>query len=123
MTINAKSTETVRYQFTAAEKRELAERLAAEVRRAFELDQQKKLLTGELAQSIKAANAAADSFAEKYQNGYEMRDMECGVIYDQPRPGRKIIVRPDTGEVHREDDMTPAERQRTLEFDPNAPKN
>jgi hypothetical protein len=47
-----------------------------------------------------------------------MRDMDCLIVLNTPRSGVKSITRADTGEIVREENMTPEEMQRALPFDP-----
>jgi len=52
----------------------------------------------------------------KYNSGFEDVEIECNVIYNSPEPGKKTIIRPDTGETIEVVDMTKEELQEDLPF-------
>lgn len=49
-------------------------------------------------------------------NGYEYRQVECSVLMNTPRAGTKTIVRNDTGENVRTENMSAADTQSVLDF-------
>jgi hypothetical protein len=112
------TTESVRYEFTRSELYELGQKLARQTAQVFDLERQKKDVMKSLGAAIEHANLAVKVTTEKINGGYEMRDMDCLIVLNTPRSGVKSITRADTGEIVREENMTPEEMQRALPFDP-----
>lgn len=54
--------------------------------------------------------------SSKYNSGYQEVELECNIVYNKPETGKKIIIRPDTGEVVEVQPMTEDELQEDLEF-------
>ena len=52
----------------------------------------------------------------KYTSGFEDVELECDIEYNSPEPGKKSIVRPDTGENVEVVDMTAEDMQEDLGF-------
>jgi len=58
-----------------------------------------------------------NSFSEALNSGFEMRQVKCEIFFNAPSPGRKTIVRMDTGEEIGIENMTEEEKQEELPFD------
>jgi hypothetical protein len=115
--------ESLKYVFNANELRDLGEQLAREAQRVFDLEAEKKATTASYGASIKAANNRVADLAEKMNNGYELRDVECMVMLEDPRPGQKRIIRLDTNETVRVEPMTMGEMQNSFGFtEPGEPE-
>lgn len=108
--------EAIKFTFSADEIRELGQALARENQGVYDLEKKKKEVDGELGVAIKAANGRAEALTIKLNNGYEMREVEVLVMYDEPRSGMKRILRLDDNTVVREEAMTLDEKQRGLDF-------
>jgi phosphopantetheine adenylyltransferase len=106
--------EPCRYQFTDAELRSLADQLARETKQRIDTIDQRATVVAEFAAQIKGADKRIADLANKYDSRYEMREMECIVLFDRPERGMKTIVRVDTGEEVRTAVMTDAETQGNL---------
>ena len=106
--------EPCRYQFPPAELCSLADQLARETRLRIETLETRATVVAEFAAQIKGADKRIADLANKYNSRYEMREMECIVLFDKPQPGMKTIVRVDTGEEVRTAVMTDAETQGNL---------
>jgi hypothetical protein len=106
--------ESCRYTFTADELRDLGAKLAQENQDAIELNEMKASVMADFAARLKASAKRIAEYSQKVTSRYEMRDMECVVMLDTPRPGLKTIVRVDTGEERRTEGMTEDERQGAL---------
>jgi uncharacterized FlaG/YvyC family protein len=115
-------THQVKYRFTRDEVRELGERLARRASDVYTLREAQKETNAKLKADIQSAEGDVAEIARKINEGYEMRDMECRVEYHIPRQGVKSIIRADTGEVVREEVMTPQEMQASFVFDPEGKK-
>ena len=50
------------------------------------------------------------------ETGLARLNVECRVLYNQPRVGRKQIVRNDTNEIVRTEEMSDGEKQLVLQF-------
>jgi hypothetical protein len=115
--------ESVKYVFTRVEITELGEALAREAQTVFDLRDQKKTMTAELGAAIKSAEGRVGALTDKINFGFEMREVECMVLMETPRPGMKRIYRVDTQETLREEPMTAQEMQGAFGFsEGNDPK-
>jgi hypothetical protein len=114
--------EAIKYTFQKDEVRQLGESLARENQTVYDLRDQKKNLTAGITAQIKAAEKRASDLTTKVNNGYEMREVECLVLMETPRPGMKRIVRVDTNETVREIAMTAAEMQGSFGFKDEPPE-
>ena len=108
--------ESVRVPFTDEQIQQLGERLALADQQIYELRESKKMLMKDLAAQIEQAEIHQADLMRKINQRYEMQDMECQVLFGTPRNGVKTIVRPDTGEIIREEAMTAAEMQTAFTF-------
>lgn len=108
--------ESIKFSFSADELRDLGLQLARENQAVYTLESKKKLDSTEIASQIKAANSRAEATTLKLNNGYEMRECEVLVMFDEPIEGHKRTVRLDTNAVVRDEPMTADEKQRGLDF-------
>ena len=115
--------ETVQYGFNHQELKQLGVDLAHATREAIRIENDKAVATARFNGLKKEAEALCSSLSLKIENGYEMRDMECIVVYSMPRPGYKQISRADTGEWIRDDPMTPEEMQAAFDFPAGGDQN
>jgi hypothetical protein len=94
MTITEKR--TLRYDFTAVEIHDLSLQLANETKKAVSLTEEKKSVTSQWTAKINESKAACNNLSFKVADGYEHRDVECEVIFNQPANGKKTIIRKDS---------------------------
>jgi hypothetical protein len=101
------------YKFSEAEKREIAADLANGVAELQRLEGRKKSLASQIKSEVDGKQAAVNLSAEKLRSGFEMRSIDCEVVYayidDMVR-----WVRTDTGQVAYERRMRADERQEQL---------
>ena len=116
MPVEKRLYESIKYTFSNDEIRELGEGLARENQTVYDLRDQKKNLTAGITAQIKAAEKRAADLTMKVNNGYELREVECLVLMETPRPGMKRIVRIDTNETVRDEAMTAQEMQSSFGF-------
>jgi len=109
--------ETIRHKFTVNELAELADRMATAAAAVYTIEKQKAEQAAHFGAELKAANLAHGDLVERYNQRYEMREVECRIVYDRPEPGYKAYVRTDNGESIRDVPMTDAEKQRAFVFD------
>jgi hypothetical protein len=87
---------------------------------ASEMKAQLERQAAEISKRFKAQIAEQDSrmgsLANVIRCGYEYKDVACLVHLDTPKPGRKSLVRTDTGEVAEELDMTGDDTQAVMDF-------
>ncbi len=113
--------EAVKFTFGPTDIQELGQKLARETQNVYDLEARKKEIDADLAAQIKAANGRVSDVTTRLNNGYEMREVEVLVLYDEPRQGIKRIVRVDTNEQLREEAMTLEEMQRGFGFSGDQP--
>ena len=109
--------ETIRHTFTVHELAELADKMGRAAAQVYAIERQKSEQAAHYGAELKAANLAHGDLVERFNQKYEMRDVECRIVYDRPEPGYKAYVRTDNGESIREVPMTDAEKQRAFVFD------
>lgn len=102
-----------KYVFNETEKREIAGDLANGVAELQHMDDQKKAVMSQLKSEMDAKQSAVNLAAEKLRSGFEMRTVDCEVVFaycdDMVR-----WIRTDNGEVAHERRMKPEERQMKL---------
>jgi hypothetical protein len=101
------------YKFSEAEKREIAADLANGVAELQRLEDRKKSLASQIKSEMDGKQAAVNLAAEQLRSGFEMRSIDCEVVYSYIDDVVRWI-RTDTGEVAHERKMRPDERQATL---------
>lgn len=87
---------TLRYDFTAVEIHDLSIKLANKNKEVKSLIQKKKSVTSQCTAEINAAEAACGVLSNQVSDGYEHREVECEVIFNQPAKGKKTIIRKDS---------------------------
>ena len=114
--MSTRTYESIKYTFTQDEIRELGEQLAREAQVVFDLQAGKSAVAAEFSGKIKAANKRVAELSEKVNNGYELREVECMAMLEDPRPGMKRIIRIDTNETIRVEAMSVKEMQGSFGF-------
>jgi hypothetical protein len=107
-------TRLCKYVFDEKEKREIASDLANGVAEVARLEEQKKAVMSQLKAELDAKQGAVNSAAEKLRSGFEMRNIECEVIFDYESDVVRW-VRTDNFEVAHQRRMRPEERQMKIE--------
>lgn len=87
---------TLRYDFTAVETHELSVQLANETKKVVSLTEEKKSVVSQWTAKINESKAACNSLSFKVSDGYEHREIDCEVIFNQPTQGKKTIIRKDS---------------------------
>lgn len=104
MTITEKR--TLRYDFTASEIHDLSMLLANETKKVGSLTEEKKSVTSQWTAKINEAKASCNSLSFKVADGYEHREVEREVILNQPKNGKKTIIRKDSNKRVGVEEMT-----------------
>jgi hypothetical protein len=107
-------TMSLRHQFTREEILERSRQLAEATRKSASLTDDKKRVVKEYDSRIANEAQVVADLSEKITNGYEHRDTDCRVVYDDPSPGKKTIYRNDTNEKVESRDMNNDEKQLKL---------
>ena len=113
--------ESIKYTFSADEKRQLGEALARETQTVYDFRSQKANAVSSLGASIKNAEKRAADLTTKINQGFELREVECMVLLETPRPGMKRLVRMDNNEHIRNEPMSLAEMQGSFGFREDGP--
>ena len=111
-----KHVEYLRCDFTDAEIAETAKQLARANYKRTSLEQQKKEVDSALKGEIEAENSVIQRLSNCINTGHEYRNIECRIELDTPEPGKKRVVRLDTGEEVSVRLMTDADRQMVLDL-------
>lgn len=87
---------TLRYDFTAVEIHDLSVQLANETKKVVSLTEEKKSVVSQWTAKINESKAACNSLSFKVSDGYEHREVDCEVNFNQPAQGKKTIIRKDS---------------------------
>lgn len=71
---------------------------------------------------IEAKTKAIGDFSRRINNGYEHRNIDCQIRFNDPESGMKTLMRMDTGEIVRITKMSEAEKQEELPFKDDQPE-
>ena len=106
------------YKFNEAEKREIASDLANGVAELQRLEDRKKQLASQLKSEVDGKQATVNLAAEQLRSGFEMRSIDCEVVYSNIDEMVRWI-RTDNYAVAYERRMRPDEKQLALPIDEN----
>ena len=81
------------------------------------IENERKAVAADFKAKIDTKDAEIAILGSHINNGYEYRNVVCTAIFNQPNTGKKTIMRNDTQEVVRIEDMTANEMQAEIEFD------
>lgn len=96
----------LRYDFTAVETHELSLLLANKDKEIKALVQQKKSVTSQFTAKINEAEASRGKLSNQVPDGFEYRDIDCEVNFNQPAQGKKTIIRKDSNTLVGVESMT-----------------
>jgi hypothetical protein len=100
---------TLRYDFTAVEIHDLSLQLANKDKEVKSLMQEKKSVTSQFTAKINEAEASRGKLSNQVSDGFEYRDIDCEVVFNQPTPGKKTIIRKDSNTLVSVEAMTTAD--------------
>lgn len=112
-----KATESLLCKYTPDEIKEKTESLTSAIQDKKRFLGEKKFMQKQIDSKIEEADAAINRLSEEISTGKEMRAVNCEWHMNTPRPGRKQLHRLDNYELVRESDMSPADRQQTIDDD------
>lgn len=109
----------LRYTYSTDERIAKAVALAGKLDHLAQLDDELSRIKKDYGNRIDTAQAEADRLSTQVKDGFELRPYICFWTFDDPRPGRKLLRRKDTGEIVAEEEMTMADQQTVMdEIDP-----
>lgn len=91
-----KDSRNLQYDFTAVEINELAVELANKNQEVARMEMEKKSVVARYKANIDLLSEQVNDLSNKVASGYEYRDVECEVIFNQPKNGQKTFIRSDT---------------------------
>lgn len=106
--------QSLRCPLNEQEKVGFGESLARFLEDLEELEDQKVATAASIKAQIEGTQKAITKARKILSAGYEYRWITCKVLYNDPTPRQKTIVRLDTGEQVRIEDMTDEECQENL---------
>lgn len=109
-----KSKRYLRCNFTDPEKLEIAKRMAEAKNRLDALEGDKKRVVKDFDAKIATEESNLSVESSKINSGYEFRNVECTEHFDQPKAGKKRVIREDTQDEVGVEDMTDDDKQREL---------
>lgn len=108
--------EYLRYDFTPAELAEFARSMARSHQKRSQLEIEAKAVNTQFKSNIEAETNLISDYANKLNNGYEYRNIDCEKRFNDPVIGEMTLIRLDTGEIVKTRLMTLSERQEPLPF-------
>lgn len=111
-----KEFESVKYEFTEDEIRELGKSLAVEGARLDEVKGERAATVADYKARMEAIDGRRRELQTQITNGYKLVEVEVMTMRDAPRRGVKQILRVDTNSVLREEPMTAREMQESFGF-------
>jgi len=106
--------ELVPRKYTEAELKDFQQRQNLVLGEVYDLHSQKKAATAALNGNIQAKEKELRDLHLKLAQGFEMVEVEAGTLMNTPSPGMKRIICLADSTTIRDEQMTPAERQRNL---------
>jgi hypothetical protein len=106
--------EFLRYDFSEEEIRDRSKKLALSVQQQTQAQEEHKAAASQFKERIESCTSQIGRLSREINSGWEMRNIECAVLFHNPNLGVKTIVRTDTGEVVRTTSMQPSELQENL---------
>jgi hypothetical protein len=97
---------TLRYDFTAVEAFNLSKDLASKNKEIATLKKQKTSAVSQYTAKINEAEASCNDLSNKVADGYEHREVDCDVFFNQPDQGKKTIIRKDSNTLVGVEGMT-----------------
>lgn len=89
----------LRCLLTDEEKLSLGNELADATNDLREIENDKSRVTSDFKARATAVEATISIASNKLRSGYEHRDVECKVQFDDPKPGKKTIYRQDIADI------------------------
>lgn len=108
----------LRCLLTDEEKLASGKELAEASTQMRQIAEDKQRVVKDFGSRLSACEATISVLSNKIATGYEFRDVDCRIEFNEPKAGRKTVVRLDTAEKVNVEDMTADEMQEKLNFTP-----
>lgn len=103
----------LRHDFSAEEKLQMGSELAAAYNRRQQIDEEAKVIKSQLNDRISQVEATIGSLSRNLASGFDMRNVDCRLSFDEPNVGEVTYYGPD-GKSVKVRPMTETERQMDL---------
>lgn len=109
-------TEFLRYEFRPMEIKEMGQELANQYNRLRQIEEEETAMKAQIKDRKATCDQAIGKLSRLIGAQFEMRNVECVILWHTPAVGFCTIVRKDTGELVKERIMTHEERKELLPF-------
>ena len=107
----------LRADFSNEDRNRYAQELAIACHDKTSAEEEKKAVTSDFKAKIDNLQSEISKLSIKISQGWEMRNVECLVYFNNPEKGLKRIVRSDTGEQISVEAMDSSELQQDFDFE------
>jgi len=104
----------LRYDFTTEDRLQMCEELAQAYNRNQQIDDEETVMKAQIKDKRANVDATVGSLSRKLNDRFEMRNVDCELVYDFPNVGEVSYKRKDNGEIAKTRPMTEMERQMDL---------
>lgn len=114
-----KEVKHIKHTFSREEREAISEKLVKQLSDQNTLTLEANQIKSSYKAKLDESAAQVASLAGNLQAGFEMRPVECRVVF-RPKQGKKDYFRTDTGELAHTEDMTQSDFQTNLDFERQA---
>lgn len=104
-------------ELTSFESNAKGKELAALHTKLQVLEQKKKAFNDDIKSQVAGTEANISTLSQQIGTGIEHRDVNCFWQYDRPQLGDKTLIREDTMEIVRVEEMSDADKQAELDLE------
>lgn len=96
----------LRYDFTAVEIHDLSIELANKTKELSSITEEKKSINSQFTARINEVKASTNKLSNQVSDGFEYREIDCEIQFNQPTQGKKTYIRRDSNTVVAVEAMT-----------------
>lgn len=111
---NPQCSRNLRVNLNQDERVELGRQLAETTQQLAQINEDLSSVKKDFAARKSSAEAKVSDLSMKISNGYRIDPVKCEWRMDEPKPGKKTLIRLDTGETVETLDMIDADKQSDL---------
>lgn len=115
-----KTIRNLRVDLTSEELLESGKQQADKSIQLRQVEERKKRVNDDIKSEMTALESELSQLASLISSGYKYEDVNCLEFFDDPKPGKKTIIRTDTMAVVSVENMTPMDLQRDLDLEDGA---
>jgi hypothetical protein len=104
----------LKYEFSKEERLEMGANLAQAHNRMEDIEAEESVMKAQIRDRKAGVEQTIGTLSRNLGNGYEMRNIQCATVYDDPHVGEVSFYRKDTGELAKTRRMTESEMQMDL---------